>query len=381
VQVFIAQKNGFDSVRISFMEGEQNRMKTNNLTESIENSFRKQVQKDNKIKNAYLLVHSEKEGIHINVAEGSTGNMPANPHQPIYMASVGKLFTSAMIGIFVEKGKLSFDDKITKFLDHELLNNLHLYKGKDCTDEIRIKHLLNQTSGLADNFRTLLDELIKDQNLNITPREAVAWVKNNAKPHFPPGKGFKYTDTNYHLLGLIIESITGEPFHAALTRYIFEPLDMRHSYMNHYSEPTEKPQFPTADFFIRETRLNDIKGYANLDYTGGGVVATNEDLLKFMKALVTDQIVTKNTLEKMKNNCARFGLGIDYGYGIWKITTVPLLMPKKFNSWGAAGATGSFMFYHPETDAYIIGCFNDFSYESKGIRFMLLNVINQLSKY
>ena len=71
---------------------------------------------------------------------------------------------------------------------------------------------------------------------------------------------------------------------------------MRHSYMYHYSEPTEKPQFPTADFFIKETRLNDIKGYAGLDYSGGGVVATTQDLLKFMKALVTYQIVTKDTM-------------------------------------------------------------------------------------
>lgn len=356
-------------------------MKKDNLIKSIENSFRKQVQEDRKLKNAYLLVHSEKADIHINIAEGSTGNMPANPQQPNYMASVGKLFTAAIIGILFEKEKLSFDDKIIKYLDRELLNNMDVYKGKDYTDEIKIKHLLNQTSGLADNFRTLLDELIKDQNLNLSPRETIAWVKNNAKPHFSPGRGFKYTDTNYHLLGLIIESITGEPFHVALRKYFFEPLDMRHSYMHHYSEPMERSQFPIADFFIRETRLNDIKGYAGLDYSGGGVVATTEDLLKFMKALVTYQIVTKDTLEEMKNNRAKFGLGIDYGYGIWQITTVPLLMPKKFNSWGVAGATGAFMFYHPEMDAYLIGNFNDFSYERKGVRFMLLNVINQLSKY
>ncbi len=356
-------------------------MKINNLTASVENSFRKQVQKDSKIKNAYLLVHSERNGVHINIAEGFTNNMPANPQQPIYMASVGKLFTAVIIGILVDKKKLSYDDKITEYLEYGVLNNLHIYKGKDYTDEIRIKHLLNQTSGLTDNFWALLDELIKDKNLIITPREAIEWVKENGRPHFPPGKGFEYTDTNYHLLGLIIENITGEPFHVTLTKYIFEPLDMRHSYMNQYSDPAEKSQFPTADFFIRETRLNDIKGYASLDYAGGGVVATSEDLLKFMKALVHYKIVTKNTLEEMKNACVRLGVGIDYGYGIWKIKTVPLLMPKKFNSWGVLGVTGSFMFYHQEKDAYIIGCFNDSSFERKGIRFMLLNVVNQLYKY
>lgn len=110
------------------------------------------------------------------------------------------------------------------------------------------------------------------------------------------------------------------------------------------------------------------------------LVATTEDLLKFMTALVNYQIVTKDILDEMKCNHARLGLGIDYGYGIWQITTVPLLMPKKFNSWGVAGATGSFMFYHPEMDAYLIGNFNDFSYERKGTRFMLLSIINLLAK-
>ncbi|SFC24573.1 D-alanyl-D-alanine carboxypeptidase [Alkalibacterium subtropicum] len=356
-------------------------MNKDDLTTSIDRSFRRKVQKDKKLKNAYLLVHSEKAGIHINIAEGATGNVPADPQQPHYMASVGKLFTSTIIGLLVEKGELSFDDAMSKHLQSELIKGLHLYKGKDYTEEIKIRHLLNQTSGLADDFRILLDKLVKDQSLNLSPEKSVMWVKKNAKPHFPPGKGFKYTDTNYHLLGLIIERITGEPFHAALTKYIFEPLDMRHSYMLHYSAPAEISQYPTADFFIKETRLNDREGYGRLDYSGGGVVATNEDLLKFMKALVNYQLVTKDTLEDMKNTTAKFGLGIDYGYGIWKIKTVPLLMPAALNSWGAAGATGAFMFYHPETESYIIGNFNDFSYEKKGVQYMLRSVLRPLSKY
>jgi len=356
-------------------------MKTNSIKASIENSFSKQVQKDSSIKNAYLLVNSEKLGIHLNLAEGSMGDLPANPQQPNYMASVGKLFTSTLISILYEDGKLSFDDKITKFLDDEVISNLHIYKGKDYTQEIKIKHLLQQTSGLPDNFWPLLDELIKNQGLDISPREAVIWAKNNLEPDFPPGEGFKYTDTNYHLLGLIIESITNEPFHAALRKFIFEPLNMKHAYMLHYSEPIEKSQYPTADFFINETRMNDMKGFGSLDYSGGGVVATTNDLLKFMKALVTHQIVTEETLDEMMSNPQKFGPGIDYGYGIWQITTVPILMPKKFNSWGVVGATGAFMFYHPKTDAYIMGNFNDVSYQRKAVRFMLSNVINPLSKY
>ena len=356
-------------------------MNTNDLTKVIENTFRKQVNKDNRIKNAYLLVHSEKAGVHIEVAEGSTGQFPASIHQPNYMASVGKLFTATLIGILVDMGKLSFNDKIGKYLDHDLMKNLHVYKEKDYSSEIEIRHLLNHTSGLKDNFRTLLDELLDGKNVNITPKEAILWVKNNKNPHFPPNAKFKYTDTNYHLLGLIIENITGEPFHVVLKKYIFEPLEMKHSYMNGYSEPIEKLPIPTAEFFYKDMKLNDNKGYAAIDYTGGGVIAPFADLLKFMKALVKHQILKKSTFEDMQNNCVKFGLGIDYGYSIWKIKTVPVVMPKQFNSWGVAGATGAFMFYHPEKDFYIIGNFNDFSYEVKGLRFMLLNVIKHISKH
>lgn len=346
---------------------------------SIEAMFRNQVSKDKNVKNAYLLVHSDQKGIHINLAEGATGSFPADPRQPNYMASVGKLFTSTIVSILYEQGMLSFDDRITEHLDQELLKGLHVRKGIDHTNEIRIKHLLNQTSGLPDDFEPLMDELLADPDFSITPREAIEWVKKNSEPHFPPGTGFQYTDTNYHLLGLIIEKRTGLPFHEALKQYIYEPLEMKHSSMLHNSEPMEPCSFPIADFYIRGTRLNEVEAYGSLDYAGGGVVAPTEDLLKFMKALVSHQLVLEGTLQTMMADRNRFTIGIQYGYGIWHLTPVPLLMPKRYASWGAAGVTGAFMFYHPEMDAYFIGSFNDFSYKRKFLRFMG-RTMNQLWK-
>jgi len=346
---------------------------------SIEAMFRNQVSKDKSAKNAYLLVHSDQKDIHINLAEGATGSLPADPRQPNYMASVGKLFTSTIISILYEQGRLSFDDRITEHLDEELLNGLHVHKGTDHTNEISIKHLLNQTSGLPDNFEPLLDELLADPDFSVTPREAVEWVKKHAEPHFPPGTGFQYTDTNYHLLGLIIEKRTGLPFHEALKQYIYEPLAMKHASMLHYSEPLEPCSFPIADFYAHGTRLNEVEAFGNLDYAGGGVVAPTEDLLTFMQALVSHQLVSAATLQTMMADMNRFTIGIQYGYGIWHLTPVPLLMPKRYASWGVAGATGAFMFYHPEMDAYFIGTFNDLSYKRKFLRFMG-RTMNQLWK-
>lgn len=343
---------------------------------SIGQSFQKFVQKDKKLKSAFLFVHSEKKGIHLNITEGSM-----DPNQPAYMASVGKIFTSVLIGILYENGQLSFDDGITKYLDPVLVKNLHVYKGKDYTEDIKIKHLLNHSSGLDDNFYPLLEKLQVDQNFNMSPKETILWAKTHQKPHFAPGKGVKYSNTNYQLLGLIIEKVTGSPFHVAMKQYIYQPLGMKNSSVLHCSDPVDKDTQNLADFYVNKNNITTHKGYAGLAYAGGVVVSTGEDLLKFMKALVSHQLVKNETLKKMTDDKVKYGMGIDYGYGIMQFKTVPLLMPKTFNCWGHAGATGAYMFYHPKMDTYLIGTFNDFSYERKGIMFMLIKVINQLKKW
>ncbi|MCK8817577.1 beta-lactamase family protein [Natroniella sulfidigena] len=354
-------------------------MKKEEVKVSIEELFRKKVEKDSKVNNGYLLVHSEKLDFDMNIAAGSTGSISADPEQPHYIASVGKLFTSTIISILFEKGELSFDDSITQYLDQELLNGLHIYKGQDYTADIKIKHLLKQTSGLPDNFWPLLDDLFENFDFKMSPREAIIWAKDNLETKSPPGEKLNYTDTNYHLLGLIIENITEMQFHEVLKEYIFNPLGMDHSFMLHYSTPKKESSYPMADLYIQGKRINDLQGYAGIDYAGGGVVATNQDLLKFMKALATYQIVSEATLKKMMKDPAKLHFGIGYGYGIWQFKTIPLLMPKKYNSWGCVGVTGVFMFYHPELDTYLIGNFNDLSYQRKSLRFML-KVIKKLFK-
>jgi len=169
------------------------------------------------------------------------------------------------------------------------------------------------------------------------------------------------------------------PLYEAMKDYIFDPLHMNNSYYLHFSEAMEKNELSMDDFYIKGKKLKDYAAYANIDYAGGGIVSTSEDLLKFMKALVKGKIIKVNTFEKMKD-WQSYGFGIDYGYGLMRFKTVPILMPKKFNIWGHAGATGAFMFYHPEMATYLIGTFNDFDYEKKSIR-VLFKVINKIYQY
>ncbi len=186
--------------------------KTSTVQEKIESKFRQQVQNDKKVKNGYLLLHSEKLGVDINIAEGRTGEIQANPKQANHLASVGKLFTATLVSMLHDKGLLSFDDKIVKYLDADLMSGLHVYKGKDYSSDISIKHLLKQTSGLNDVFFPLLKKIMNDPNLEMTVKEALEWGKANLKPVGKPGQKHFYTDTNYYLLGLITENITKNLF-------------------------------------------------------------------------------------------------------------------------------------------------------------------------
>ncbi len=357
--------------------------KSSAIKEKIESTFRQQVQKDKKVKNAYLLVHSEKLGIELNIAEGRTGEVPAHPDQPNHLASVGKLFTATLIGMLYDKALLDYDDKIADYLDPDLMNGLHVYKGKDYSGDITIKQLLKQTSGLNDVFFPLVEKMMKDPQLEYTVREALEWGKSNTKPVGKPGQKHFYNDTNYHLLGLIIESVTKKAFHEAMHEMIFEPLNMENAWIHGYSQPIKETQYPPAHIYLYNINFIDNMRMAQIDYAGGGVVAPLNEYLIFMKALVNGRLIKRDTLDKMINDDIKMGfpaIGFDYGYSIWKPKAIPLMLPGKYYCWGCVGVTGAFMFYHPGTESFVIGTFNDTSYTSKALRFMLTKVIKHLLK-
>ncbi|MCG8485364.1 MAG: beta-lactamase family protein [Clostridia bacterium] len=354
-------------------------MKKEAVEKLLEKHFRSVVQKDPKIQNAFMLIHSEKYGIHLNMAQGITGSIPADPQQPYYIASIGKLFISVLTGILFEKKKIAYDDFITQYLEHDLLDSLHIYKGIDYTERIKIKHLLNHTSGLSDYFedqpkqgKSMLEMIVEQPSRSWSPQDIIHWSKKHLKSHFPPGRGFHYSDTGYHILGLILEKITGMPLHEVLEYYIFNPLDMHYSYMVTHLGSLKQNSYPAADVYIMNTHAKDLN-ILKSDYAGGGIVAPAEDLLKFMNALKKHEIIGKDTFEKMKDWAGFFNLsfvGINYGYGLMSFKTIPFILPSRYNAWGNIGSIGSFMFYHPLTDTFLIGNLNHFRYHRKGIQLM-----------
>ncbi|MCU4752544.1 beta-lactamase family protein [Halobacteria archaeon AArc-curdl1] len=350
----------------------------------IENRLRTTVDDTPAFDNAFFLIHSESRDVHWDLAYGQVGETPAEPNQPYHAASVGKAFTSTIIAMLVEEGELQFDDPVTSYLADEVLDGLHVYRGTDYTDDIRIHHLLSHTSGLphllSDDFgllnrrkeqspegKTFLDVMVDDPDRFWEPEETIEWAKENLHPHFRPGDGIYYSEVGYNLLGLVIESVTSRPYHEALHDYLFEPLSMNHSYLAQFSEPAVEPDrsVPRLQW---EDETFDVEEYRSFSgwYAGGQTVNTAEDLFTFHRALIEGNLVGKETLEEM-TQWRRLSIGLDYGYGVARFRPIPLL--SKYRAWGGIGSTNSFMFYSPGTDVYLIGTFNQTASRSTAYRF------------
>ncbi|MGG4445319.1 serine hydrolase domain-containing protein [Brevibacillus porteri] len=355
------------------------------IRSEIESNLKAKVASDPQLHNVYLLIHSEKLDIHWPIAAGNTDGGTANPNQPYHTASVGKAFTAVIVSILAEKGLVTFDDPIANYLPTEIRKDLHIWKGKDYTNEIQIKHLLNNTSGLPDFFeekpkggKGFLEEILEDSSRYWTSQETIQWSKKHLQPHFEPGKRVHYTDTGYNLLGLVIEKVTAKPYHEVLHDYIFNPLQMNHSYLSQYSNPVSKSEHPVAHLHLDRIKIN-VENYRSFSsfYAGGQTVSTMEDQLRFMKALVQNQMIKKETLEIMQqwNNMR---IGMDYGYGLMRMRFLPFT--QKYTGWGHLGASGSYMLYFPNREVYLIGSFNQTTYQAKGMNYLFFHVLRKIAK-
>jgi D-alanyl-D-alanine carboxypeptidase len=329
-----------------------------------EKLFQKELAKVN-IHNAFLHVHSPSRQIEWNFVGGKFQNGEVvSADNPFYTASIGKTFTATAIAILVEQGKLRFEDKISNFLQDSIMKNLHVFERKTYANEITISQLLQHTSGLPDYFEdetidgspNMMELMFTNTGKFWEPIEIIQFTKEKMQPLFVPGTDYHYSDTEYVLLGLIIEKLINVPLHVFFKTHFFEPLNMEHTYMFLRSEPLEK----TAK--LSEAYAGDFEASTmtslSADWAGGGLVSTADDLIKFQQALFSGKIISIETLKIMQNWIPETR-GMDYGFGLRKVIFKKLFptLPD-LTIIGHSGSTGSFMFYCPELDIYLAGTLN-----------------------
>ena len=176
----------------------------------------------------------------------------------------------------------------------------------------------------------------------------------NETAHFPPGEDFKYTDTNYLVLGLLIEKVTGNSLHAELRRRIFDPLNMESSYMSYATDP------PAGKWRRELSELWALDGIPivklginrSMMWSDAGIVSTVGDLNTFVRALVAGKLFEdETTLQRMIDLPDGVEMGYGYGVGISRKGDDTVL----FHTGGAA----SWWIYHMKSGITFIGTMND----------------------
>ena len=295
-----------------------------------------------------------------------------------YIASINKLFVSAIILKLYTEEKLELHDKISKYLSEEEVRGLHIYKGKDYSNDISLIHLLSLTSGLPCY---LIDKQVSgkkamdDLEFGIDqswPIEKVIQEVKKMNPHFPPGKKgkAKYVDTNHQILSLIIEKITGYSVNVVLEN-LFKELNMTKTYV--YKD------VPREYFIPIRYKSKELHLPLFLSSTQNDIISTAKDQMNFIKAFFNDYFFPKkrlNELEKWNNIFFPF----EYGIGIQKFSVSRILSP--FNPVpemiGHCGSTGSVAFYIPEKELYITGTINQQAKPNVAFQTMI-KIINELN--
>jgi CubicO group peptidase (beta-lactamase class C family) len=354
------------------------------VIKTIDKLLKKELKKD-KVNNVFLSIYSPAKNFEWHAAKGKfKDGREVSIQNPFYTASVGKTFTATAIGILVDEGKVQFEDPIAKYLPHNILNELHVFDEVDYSERINISHLLQHTSGLADYFgepidnsATMLESMMSETDKFWKPEDIITYYKSNFKPLFAPGDGYNYTDTEYVLLGMIIEEVSGKSFHEFITDHIIIPLELNHTYLNLRSEPI-LPTLTMAEIYSGELELSSFKSLS-ADWAGGAIVSTGKDLINFHQALREGKLVTTETYKAMQEWVPE-EKGMSYGYGLRKINFKELFFTlPKWEVIGHSGLNGTSMYYCPDLDVYLASTLNQLEASKASVIFMV-KVLMELNK-
>ncbi|MCL2385994.1 MAG: beta-lactamase family protein [Defluviitaleaceae bacterium] len=278
-----------------------------------------------------------------------------NADSPMFTASIGKMFTTTCLMILEQQNKLSLDDSISKYLDAAVMNGLHIFKGVDYSSELKISNLLFQTSGIPDWLGNGRDKKIFiDNDIFLSFEEKIESIKEE-KRYFAPDARTNYSDTNFSILGKIIENITEKPLAQVCREWIFNPLGLTKTYL-----PISKDDFMTNAYY-KEKSMHRPNAMMAASGSGDGMTTASE-LMIFLKAFFCGGLLPENALAKL-SHYGRMGLtmcGAHYGGGHVRIQLgTPLALFKgKGELLGHSGATGSFAFYHTTSGLFFAGDFN-----------------------
>lgn len=302
---------------------------------------------------------------------------------PYFIASVTKMYTVSIVLRLHEEKRVDLDAPISEYLPGSLTRAIHVYKGTDYSERIKVSELVNQSSGLADyeadkprGGRSVLDELKAGHDRAIGTSEAMEIVRS-LSPRFAPGTRGKahYSNANYRLLGALIESITEKSMAANFEERIFRLLGLRHTYLFDWNTP--RPDEVPATIHLKDAPAN-VPRYLSSNVSDGGLVSTASESIIFLRAFFEGRLFDKSLFERMMSWNSIF-FPLRYGYGLMYFRLPRFFWPRPLPEFlGHSGSTGSFAFACPSRSMYLAGTVNQIASPSKPF-FLMINLVRAAS--
>jgi D-alanyl-D-alanine carboxypeptidase len=242
---------------------------------------------------------------------------PVREDTAFALASISKTFTAAVVLDLVAEGRLSLEERVAKRLP-----------GLGIDPRVTVRQLLDHTSGLHDFFLnpSIDPALLKDRAADWTTKRSLRYV---SKPYFRPGRGWHYSNTNYLLLGLVAEKVTGESLATEIRRRYLDPLGLTTAYY----QGVEEPRGPVAHGYRFESLSAKARPIDLSDGTGvvpfrsvvsasdgaGSMAASSSDVARWARALYSGRATRPESLSLMLGGIDRIeGLrtAIPYGLGV-----------------------------------------------------------------
>lgn len=243
------------------------------------------------------------------LADLETGKA-VTPSTCFRLASVTKQFTAMAVMILAERKKLSYDNTLSDFFPD------FLSRGK----KITVRQLLNHASGLI----AYEDVMPESTMVPLLDNDVLALLKQKDTTYFVPGAEYRYSNSGYALLALIVEKTSGMSFARFLRENIFDPLTMTSSIA--YEKGISTVRNRAFGYSLRDS--TDEKSFIRTDQSmtssvlgDGGVYSSTEDLFKWDQSLYTTKLVASATLDQaFTPNILPDGKNSEYGFG-WRIST------------------------------------------------------------
>ncbi|MGE3467394.1 MAG: serine hydrolase domain-containing protein [Pyrinomonadaceae bacterium] len=266
-----------------------------------------------------VLSDGESFGLAVGHSDRET-KVPMKAGDRMLAGSTGKTFAGAVAMQLVKEGKIDLDAKVSKYL-----GTLPWFSRLPNANDITVRQLMNHTSGLVryefkDSFTKFL---IENPMKAWTPAERLAYLLDEKAP-FEAGKGWDYSDTNYIVLGMIIEKVTGKDFYDEARRRLIKPLKLKDTIAQ--EGPVMKgvvQGYAGAEnpFGKNDAMIANGKFLINpqLEWTGGGWASTGEDLARWAKLYFEGKAFDASLLTQVLDGVDAPMLGRTTKYGLCAI--------------------------------------------------------------